>query len=667
MCGIFGIWHRDGRRVDVDALDRASKLIRHRGPDDEGFLLVNTTSGGTRHAAGDDTYEHIAAPHVKRAADQPFDFGFAFRRLAIVDLSPLGHQPMASSDGRFWLMFNGEIYNYVEIRAELQSRGHTFRSTSDTEVVLAAYIEWREQCLQRFNGMWGIAVWDNTERTLFLARDRFGVKPLHYVDRDGTFAFSSEIKALVGTHTAAFRPNARAVYDYIAYGRQPSPQRGLTFYEGIRSLPPGHWLRVTRDSVREERFYDLRARTCEHDATSEEERVRAFRELLGDSVRLRLHADVPVGTCLSGGLDSSSIVVLTNGYLGEAGPRGTNARQKTFSAVYDEVARYNERAFVETVVSMTRAESHYVTPTAERLISEGDRLVWHQEEPFGSTSIFAQWCVMALARSAGVTVLLDGQGADEALGGYVPFDVHVAELVRRGHLPTAWRELMAARRVMGMPALATLLKAVLWTLPSAAHRAASRVRARGATSVLASEFAGQHAHAPAREGKRADLSGHLYDEVERNLPELLRYEDRNSMAFHIEARVPFVDYRVMEFCFARARELRVRDGWTKYLLRRAMSDSLPREIAWRRDKVGFETPEARWLPLFLRARRDEWRDGLLSAEFVDARAFHDHVDRAVAGQGTPRLLWRLVNLELWLRSWQSAPALSAATREPVGA
>jgi asparagine synthase (glutamine-hydrolysing) len=300
-------------------------------------------------------------------------------------------------------------------------------------------------------------------------------------------------------------------------------------------------------------------------------------------------------------------------------------------------------------------------PTAERLAREVDALVWTQDEPFGSTSIFAQWCVMALAREQGVTVLLDGQGADEALAGYQPFDVHVGDLMRRGHLGRAVHEVRAAHAVAGRSPAATLTAAALWWLPTAARAAAARVRGREGLGVLAPEARARHdAHAP-RYQSRSSLAGYLYDQVEFGLPELLRYEDRNSMAFHIEARVPFVDYRVMEYAFRFADGLRIRDGWTKYLLRAAMRDALPESIAWRRDKVGFETPERAWMQALLRDRLLPGEE-LRSAAFVQPERFRALVEAARTDGVTSRLLWRLINLELWLRAWspEGRPAVRPA-------
>ena len=652
MCGIYGRWNTTGEPVAAAAVQRATTLIRHRGPDDEGYLLVDTRRGEASHLGGDDTDDRLELPHIAYAAPATADLALGFRRLSIVDLSPLGHQPMCSPDGRYWLVFNGEIYNYRELREDLRGAGHSFRSDCDSEVILAAYATWGAACLERFNGMWAFAIWDMQRQELFLARDRFGVKPLHYADTPDGIIFGSEIKSLVGPHGVPFVPNERVLYEYLAFGRQPHAQGGETFFDGVRSVPPGWYMVVRREGIQRRRYYDLRERRPAPSGRPAADRIAEFRELLTDSVRLRMHADVPLGTCLSGGLDSSAIVALVSQQLGAGDRAGVATGQKTFSAVYHQEGRFNERRHVETMVAATGADAHYVVPAPERLAEEVEDLVRFQDEPFGSTSIYAQWCVMALARQQGVTVLLDGQGADEALAGYLPFDAHVADHLRAGRFATAISELRGARDVAGVPAATTFLRAVLWTLPPMARRLVSAARVRQNAGALTTEFAGAHAGDPPVVRPRDSLADHLHEQVEGNLPELLRYEDRNSMAFNLESRVPFVDYRLMEYCFAEADDLRIRNGWTKYMLRESMRDLLPESIGWRRDKVGFETPEGDWMRVLLRARWSEWSDDLASAAYVSPEALQAAVRQSLSGGPTDRLLWRMLNVELWMRAWR---------------
>jgi asparagine synthase (glutamine-hydrolysing) len=656
VCGIYGRWNLDGRPVDAGQVRRATTALRHRGPDDEGYLLTDSRTGVYRHCGGDDTDPRISVPPVVAVAGPEHDLALGFRRLSILDLSPAGHQPMASPDGGVWIVYNGEVYNYRELRDELRAAGHVFRGGSDTEVVLAAYREWGPACLHRFNGMWALAVWDARARTLLLARDRFGVKPLFYTQGDGAFAFASEVKALVGAHGVPFRPDAAAVVAFAARGSLPSPTAGDTFFAGIRALPAGHVARVTHAGVSVARFY-----TPPTEADGAErapaEAAEGYRELLKDAVRLRLRADVPVGSCLSGGLDSSSIVCLVNRMLQDGGtpPTSIGDRQKAFSAVYETEGPYNERVHIDRVLAATGAEANFTYPTADRLLEAAERMVWHQDEPFGSTSIFAQWCVMEAVRARGVTVLLDGQGADEALAGYRPFDVHVGELLRGGRLGAAAAALRGIHAVAGVsPGRLLAVAAANQLRGMTLADAPRRLRTRRQRTLLRPETA-YALQPPPRPATGGGLQAYLLDALtETSLPHLLRYEDRNSMAFSVEARVPFVDYRLVEFSLTATAGLRIRDGWTKWILRRAMRGVVPDEIVWRRDKVGFETPERPWVLRLVSVWPEVFADGARVGEFLDLPAVRGRVDAWTRGAGDTRAVWRWMNLEKWLDVWSRA-------------
>lgn len=660
MCGIFGAWHFGGEPLQLDAIQLATSQIRHRGPDDEGYLLVNVGKGDTRLCAGTDTDPDLLLPPLATMRDEPFDLAFGFRRLAILDLSPAGHQPMASEDGRFWIVFNGEIYNYLELRAELSHYGYQFQSGTDTEVILAAYDRWGEACLSRFNGMWALAIWDSQQRRLFLARDHFGIKPLYYVHHDGYFSFASEIKALVGQHGHPFEPDAEAIFHYVTSGLLPGALGGKTFFKGVRSLPPGHAMVVADGKMTVSRYWSLELADELPASWSPAQAVEQCRALLTESVRLRLRSDVPIGTCLSGGLDSSSIVGIIGNLLVEEGldARQIGSQQKAFSAVYHTEGPYNERAHIETVLRCSNVEGNYTFPTAERLWQDLSALVWHQDEPFLSTSIFAQWCVMELARERGVTVLLDGQGADEAMGGYRPFDLFIADLIRQGQWGRAAQEMRAIQQVTGAALPPILTRALLWQFPQGLIDALRQRRHQQSSWLLAPDFKEQsRAFGGSPPPDRQSLQHYLGEQVmDSHLSHLLRYEDRNSMAFSIEARVPFLDHHFVQFAFTEGAPLRIRDGWTKWVLREAMVGIIPDEIIWRRDKVGFATPEADLLQALRPTLATElWSQKTLSSPFVDAR----QIAAAMAGEGPtwsdPTQLWRVINLEMWLKVWSSPP------------
>jgi asparagine synthase (glutamine-hydrolysing) len=675
MCGIYGIWHRDGQPVELPNLQQATATLHHRGPDDEGYLLVDPKRDQLFHCGGSDSYERLHLPPLATFADAQVELAFGFRRLAILDLSPAGHQPMASGDGRYWIIYNGEVYNYVELRQELQALGHTFHTGTDTEVILAAYGEWGSGCLHRFNGMWAFAIWDRIEQRLFLARDRFGVKPLYYVNQGQTFAFGSEIKALVGGHGLPFRPNGKMIYRYILANILPNPQLPETFFEGVLSLPPGHHLTVDRVGLTVQRYWHLPYAQAVTSPADVDGLVAAYREQFTDAVRLRLRADVPVGTCLSGGLDSSSIVCTLNQMLSAGSadePFHQNgmerAGQQTFSAVYTTPGRHNERPYIEQVLQRAPGvEGHFTIPTAERLHADLHRYLWHQDEPCLSTSPFAQWCVMQEARANGVTVLLDGQGADETLAGYRPYGVFLLELLQQGgwaHLPQAMRTI---GNVTGLAPHTLLQQTLLASVPDGTFMTGRRLwwRNQGLFDLFQPAFADRWQTSIA-DGypyeKATSLGQHLHFKLLVSLPELLRYEDRNSMAHSIEARVPFLDYRLVEFTFTQVAALRIRDGWTKWVLRKAMEDIVPQEIVWRRDKIGFETPQNDWVAALLQLEPDLFGPGAYSGEYLNLTTVRQRLSTLQQERGKPNrsLLWRLINLELWLRLWQGSSPLNPA-------
>jgi len=630
MCGIFGVWHRDGATVDRSRLVAATRALRHRGPDDEGFLV--------------------------ESAYKPDDVALGFRRLAIQDLTPLGHQPMGSEDGRWWMVFNGEIYNHQSLRPALARAGWNFQSSGDAETLLAAFAHWGPSCLSRLNGMWAFAIWDRNARELTLARDRFGVKPLFLRVSPDRVLFASEAKAIFTYEGRHPPPDPLAGARFVAEEALPDPGKGETFFQGLEMLPPGTFAVVRPDSVHRTRWYRLPADDVVPAVHSEEAAVAAYRELLEDAVRVRLLSDVPVGTCLSGGLDSSAIVgVITHlRGRGERHPALGNGGTRTFSAIYDEMGPFNEEEHIQAAIHANGALGAFCRPDAVGLESELDRLIWHQEEPFLSTSIYAQWCVMRLVREAGngVTVLLDGQGADEALGGYRPFDVLAADAWRRsgGGPAAAWR----AAREIGDTAphrVARVARAALWRSPPGVRRSVLRLRRRSRAVPLRADLRGLLASAAPYTVRKDSLQAHLRDLTERvSLPHLLRYEDRNSMAFGIEARVPFVDYRLLELAFGPGRDLRFKDGWTKWLLREAAAGVVPESIRWRRDKVGFATPESKWLTALLE-RRPDLVGVEASREFLSpapVRRLAEHWRRGGAGERA--LLWRCVMIELWMQS-----------------
>lgn len=569
-----------------------------------------------------------------------------------------------SYQGRYWIVYNGEVYNYLELRTELQKAGHQFRSECDTEVILAAYAQWGTDCFSRFNGMWAMAIYDAQNNQLVLSRDRFGVKPLYYWRSAGLFAFASEIKAFTCLPGWRARINGQAVHDFLLSGLQDHSTE--TMFAEVLQLEPGHYARldcsawskpgVVSPTQRIDlvKWYEIRPASF---AGSSEEAAQRFRELLVDSVRLRLRADVPVGSCLSGGLDSSAIVCATHHLLS-----GQSARcaHKTFSAC-SEIQRFDEREFVEHVVRSTGVESHYVFPSKEDLFAELDRVIWHQDEPFAGTSIFAQWCVFKSAAAADIKVMLDGQGADELLCGYNEFRrAFLCGLLRSGHLALAWREALAARgssrRALGGFLRASLDAAIPVSL-QVFFRDSRRNRRPPPwlnRSTLNASFPGRLTSRFRRHRSARELSLELLTGA--HLQMLLHWEDRNSMAHSLESRVPFLDYRLVEFATGLPDHFKIRAGVAKTVLREGMRQLVPAAVLQRRDKMGFVTPEEVWAresggEAFRRRLTEAIADcqGIIGADAVAL------LEGSLNGQTRyDSAVWRIICLGAWMRLFNVA-------------
>jgi asparagine synthase (glutamine-hydrolysing) len=611
MCGIAGIVARE-RRIDLEALIRKMTwLVRHRGPDDEGCCVRG----------------RVALGH---------------RRLSIIDLSAKGHQPMEFADGRYVITFGGEIYNYLELREELKGLGFGFRSDTDTEVILAAYAAWGTGCLSRFNGMWAFAIHDRDEDVVFAARDRFGVKPFYYVLTDKYFAFGSEIRQLLPLLPSTV-VDSQVAANFLLTGVQVQSEN--TFFRDVHALPPGHFVlyRLRDDQCTIERYYNLEQRLTAFNDLPESRKVAQFRTLLEDAVRLRLRSDVRVGTCLSGGLDSSSVALIAARMHREA----SNTPFAAVTAISEDPGN-SEEVQASTVVRAGELAWITTRPTYADFRELLPTVVIHQEEPFTTPSICLQAFVMRAAAENRITVLLDGQGADEVLLGYMRY--HAARCIE------LWRE----RGTLGVcRGLADTLRhndemtfaRYAGYLVSGLSPAWRHFYYRRRTPVMA-----QRLPRPAW----IDHFTSAYLDVRRlqtlemettHLPYLLRYEDKNSMAFGIEARLPFLDYRLVEYAIALSTDLKIRDGWTKWILRRAMSGILPQEIAWRTDKLGFEAPDELWLTRHGPEMFAKVKSSPLLRHFCK-------VDRLLADYHRlpPQVQFRLYSVALWEEAFNVAAA-----------
>jgi asparagine synthase (glutamine-hydrolysing) len=597
MCGIAGFWGPP----DPELLQAMNACIRHRGPDDDGFLAHPCASLG-------------------------------MRRLAIIDIEG-GQQPIGNEDGRIQCVYNGEVYNYRELREELEAAGHKFKTKSDTEVIVHGYEEWGPECFARFNGMWAVALLDdrNGGPKLLLARDHFGIKPLYHARVGDRLLWGSEVKSLLQERRFKTAPSGQRIHDYLSAGFHDHVPD--TFFEGIRALPAATYAIVDGSSISEHAYW--RPELSETGSSDPEE----FRALFEKAVERRLVAEVPVGTCLSGGLDSSTIVCFMSNLLHKHVPDAVSMGDhlKTFSAVFDGDP-IDEHRYIDIVLAATGAESHLIHPKAAEFLEEIDEVVWHQEEPMVSTGPYAQWCVMRKAHEE-VTVLLDGQGGDELLAGYVPYQfVYLRQLLRERDYRRFAEEGWAARDV-------------LW--PLLRRRLADRGKRFPAAQLVRQDF--RASVEPARDPRvQDDLKRRLLQDLTTfSLPSLLRYEDRNSMAFSIESRVPYLDQELVKWILKLPPKAIIDRGWSRAILREGLDGTLPDRIRLRRWKVGFTTPEFRWL----RAER-AWIQGLLRSPLYCSRPYWDGLGVAEAFDAVceDRLeehpfIWRTVNLEVWLRTF----------------
>lgn len=650
MCGILGQWNRDGSPIDLEALAEGSQLLRHRGPDDEGFLLANS---GTRHITlckGDDTVgQSFKLPSI-RGISGHYDIALLHRRLSIVDLSSAGHQPMVSGCGKVGMIYNGEIYNHASLRRELQSCGYTFRSSSDSEVLLNSYVEWGDECFRRLNGMWAVVFLDmrGSNVKLCLSRDRFGIKPLHRLV--GTqYIFGSEIKAIKSLHRGLLTLDLENAAQFLCLGSCPLADGG-GFFNEVEQFPPASWGAVEKDSDHTHNYWNLDHR----ELNKIEDPIHSVLCSLRDSVGLRLQADVEVGSCLSGGLDSSAIVALATDRL------SGGAEFNTFSAVYDELGAYNERQYVDTLTEALGTRAHMVVPGIGDFCQSLSKLVWHQEEPFPTTSVFAQWCVMKQAKAAGVKVLLDGQAADELFGGYAPYYLYLVSLLKGGEYDLLHQELRRARAVAGKGVVRLLTERIkgfgkhLVATSGLKPWGPYRLLTKGFTESLDWGLMNSRLEDRYRINYKAkDLNHQLADMVRTaHLSRLLHYEDRNSMAHSIEARVPFTDYRLVELAFhPELSRSKIRDGWTKWVLRKAMEDMLPKEIVWRRDKVAFATPESKMVLAAWHECGHQLTSGEgTTSELVNLRELNEITAKAQRGEMKDILfLWRILCFDQWSR------------------
>ncbi len=628
MCGIAGLVSFDGLPGDAAATaTRMRDVLAHRGPDEAGLFC--------------DT--HVALAH---------------RRLSIVDLRT-GQQPLGNEDGTVQVVFNGEIYNHGDVRTELVARGHAYRTTSDTETIVHAYEEWGDECVHRFRGMFAFALWDTRRRRLLLVRDRLGIKPVYWAQVGPYLLFGSEIKAILASGLVRADANMAALPELLSTRYVSGDE---TMFVGIRKLLPGHVLACTADGVSIRQYWDIPTAAGARPATAPADVVGRFRELLEESVRLRLMADVPLGMFLSGGIDSSAIAALMS--------RMVDRPIKTFSVGFGERA-YNELGYAREVAAAVGADPHEVVIDDRDFFGALPRLVWHEDEPVAHPSSVPLYFVSKLARQH-VTVVLTGEGSDELLAGYgkyprIQWNWRAGTIYERV-LPKALRSLIANRVVDRLPGRAGRLARRSFmamertpealfldnfaAMPLSAQQHLLSSRLRGAATRERAYAASMDAFRRPPAGSSL-LTRLLYADMKTYLVELLMKQDQMSMATSIESRVPFLDHRLVEFAATIPESWKLSGFTTKRVLREAMKGVLPESILTR-PKMGFPVPFAAWtrgawngvVRDVLLDRRTRER-GVVDAGAVDA-LLRDH---AAGRTDAWDRLWMLLNLEIWFRTF----------------
>jgi asparagine synthase (glutamine-hydrolysing) len=624
MCGIVAVLQREGGSVDRDLVLSMTRRLVHRGPDDEGTFF-----------------------------DDPV--GLGFRRLAILDLTSSGHQPMVTPDGSAVLVFNGEIFNYVELRDELRTLGHTFRSTGDAEVLLQSYMEWGTACVERFNGEWAFMIYDRARRVLFGSRDRFGIKPLYRIETPTATLWASEIKALLAF--PGYRPaiNWDVAADFLRGGNLDHTSG--TFFREIEPVPAATAFEVPLDAAeRRWRYWSLPA---ESRTESAHDPAGRFAEIFEDAVRVRLRSDVPVGVCLSGGLDSTAVLCAM-----ARAPQRSDDRSagplRAFSYHHDD---FNERPYVDATVEEAGAALQRLLMDHKSLWQLTEDVIRAHDEPVHTLTAMVGFELMRMIAGAGVTVILNGQGADESLGGYDSYfrDAWYSA-VRQGRPLRAWREIRRFTAAHGGRAAELFSGVLVHTVKTEFrrlgwYRALARFRARRALRERG-WFAGRILEDGSDPGfEPLDLRTVLHRSMAREpLPLYLRVEDRNSMAHSVEVRLPLLDYRLIELAFSLDNDWKVRGEWNKYVLREAMRDRIPETVRTRVDKMGFPSPTRDLL-------RDETRDALL--DIIGSQAARERgiyntdkilreLRRPLHGPpdfGTALSAFRIAQFEIWARSY----------------
>lgn len=563
MCGIAGIYYFNNQKVHLEQLKKMSDVLSYRGPDGDGHWI-----------------------------NDEGNLGFGHRRLSIIDLDERSSQPMHYME-RYSITYNGEIYNYLELKSELQKKGYKFKTESDTEVLLAAYAEYKEKMFPYLDGMFAFAIWDNHEKKLFCTRDRFGEKPFYYYADKFKFIFASEMKALfkIGIEQ---NKNFRMLFDYLAYDVVENPwNKSETFFHKIHKLEASHYLDINSEGkIEKKRYWDIDLSVQNYDI-SHENAADKFKELFIQSVKRRLRSDVPVGTSLSGGLDSSSIVCIMDSLI-----KGSGQIQKTFSARFNH-PDFDEGKYINFITQNASVLPFEVWPDQQTFLNTAEKLYYHFEEPLLSSSMVVQWAVMNLVKENNVTVLLDGQGGDEILAGYPFYYNHYFSELYVNNKLLFNKELNQYKNLYGHDFIINKKLFVEAQFPKIVGQLGKLKRKLFISddfSDLNKNFISEYYNINTPFEHFNNLNSSLkFSTMQYGLGKLLKNADRTSMSVSREVRLPFLNHDLVEFLFSLPSHHKIRDGYTKRILRDAMNEYLPNEIAWRTDKKGFWPPQDEWM------------------------------------------------------------------------
>lgn len=603
MCGISGIFNFSGAPVSEAELRKMNSIIHHRGPDGDGVYIEGNV-------------------------------GIGSTRLAIIDLREIANMPIYDSENRYVIVYNGEIFNYIEVRKELLARGHKFHTDSDTEVILNAYKEWGEDCLHRLNGMWAFAIWDKQEKTLFCSRDRYGIKPLYFYRDKDRLVFGSEIKQLLSCGIDK-TVNDETVYDYLVFHFIDHTEN--TFYKNVTKVQAGHKFTVKNNEFKLSRWYNLPESGKMEDTKN---LYSDFYDLLYDSVRLRLRSDVEVGSCLSGGLDSSAIVCIMHEILHN---EGKPEIQKTYTACFDDPL-IDERPFVEEVIKQTNSTKYYLFPDITGFRNDIDKLTYHQDEPYTGATVFSQWSVFKKIHETGIKVVLDGQGSDEILLGY--FSFFPFHLKRKLLNPLKFiSEYLNGVNTTNLGYNKFTQNLIYFNTGSVRYRHVLKNSSAFVNKDFISRYNRREVFNEmiAASGLEANRLSNLWN---ISLPSLLRYEDRNSMAFSVEARIPFLDHRLVEYIFSIPLDKLIHKGWTKHVLRESLKGKIPEDIRMRKGKLAFSVPQKKWLLEMKPELLDVFGNDSRSSRFIDNEKIRGIIS---GGSFNDKLLYRAFALEKWMR------------------